>query len=342
MRTRATGTLIKFGIFAVVMAMLTAFLFFIFGQVRTGATNGYSAVFADASRLKAGDTVRVAGIRVGTVTGVSLRQDRSVQVNFDADRKIVLTTGTKAQIRYLNLVGDRYLELVDTPGSTKILPVGAQIPEDRTAPALDLDLLLGGLKPVIQGLNPQDVNALSASLIQVLQGQGGTLDSLFSKTSSLTNSLADNNEVIEQLIEDLKNTLDTLSKDGDEFSGAIDRLEKLIKGLSADRDPIGEAITSLDNGTASLTDLLGRARSPLAGTIAQLNRLAPLLDNDKDRLDASLQRAPELYRKLARVGSYGSFFPYYICGIAFRASDLTGRTVQFPWIRQDTGRCAQH
>jgi phospholipid/cholesterol/gamma-HCH transport system substrate-binding protein len=338
--TRSTGTLIKFTIFGVVMAVLTAFLFFIFGQVRTGATNGYSAVFKDASRLESGDTVRVAGIRVGTVRDVSLRPDRSVLVKFDADRNIVLTTGTKAQIRYLNLVGDRYLELVDTPGSTKILPVGSQLPEDRTAPALDLDLLLGGLKPVIQGLNPQDVNALSASLIQVLQGQGGTLDSLFSKTSSFTNSLADNNQVIEQLIEDLKSTLDTLSKDGDEFSGAIDRLDKLIKGLSADRDPIGEAITSLDNG-ASLSDLLGRARSPLAGTIDQLNRLAPFLDNDKDRLDASLQRAPELYRKLARVGSYGAFFPYYICGIAFRASDLTGRTVQFPWIRQDTGRCAE-
>jgi phospholipid/cholesterol/gamma-HCH transport system substrate-binding protein len=340
--TRSTGTLIKFTIFGVVMAMLTAFLFFIFGQVRTGATNGYSAVFADASRLEAGDTVRVAGIRVGTVQDVSLQSDRSVLVTFNADRNIVLTTGTKAAIRYLNLVGDRYLELVDSPGSTNILPVGSQIPEDRTSPALDLDLLLGGLKPVIQGLNPQDVNALSASLIQVLQGQGGTLDSLFSKTSSFTNALADNNQVIEQLIEDLKTTLDTLSKDGDDFSGAIDRLEQLVHGLSQDRDPIGEAITSLENGTASLTDLLGRARPPLAGTIDQLNRLAPLLDADRDRLDATLERAPELYRKLARVGSYGAFFPYYICGIAFRASDLEGRTVQFPWIRQESGRCAEH
>ena len=48
---------------------------------------------------------------------------------------------------------------------------------------------------------------------------------------------------------------------------------------------------------------------------------------------------PTIYRKLARVGSYGAFFPYYICGIAFRASDLEGRTVQFPWIQQETGRC---
>jgi phospholipid/cholesterol/gamma-HCH transport system substrate-binding protein len=340
--TRSTGTLIKFTAFAVVMSLLTAFLFFIFGQVRTGPTNAYSAVFADASRLEPGDTVRVAGIRVGTVSDVSLMPDRKVLVAFNADRNIVLTTGTKAAIRYLNLVGDRYLELVDSPGSTKILPVGSQIPDARTAPALDLDLLLGGLKPVIQGLNPKDVNALTASLIQILQGQGGTLDSLLSKTSSFTNSLADNNQVIEQLITDLRTTLDTLSKDGDEFSGAIDRLEQLISGLSQDRDPIGTAIESLDNGTASLADLLGRARPPLAGTIDELNRLAPLLDGGRDQLDATLQRLPEIYRKLARVGSYGAFFPYYICGIAFRASDLQGRTVQFPWIRQDTGRCAEH
>jgi len=339
--TRAMGTLIKFTIFAVVMAMLTAFLFVIFGQVRTGATKGYSAVFTDASRLKNGDTVRVAGIRVGTVQDVSLQRDRTVLVKFDADRTVALTTGTKAEIRYLNLVGDRYLELVDSPGSTKILPAGAQIPKDRTAPALDLDLLLGGLKPVIQGLNPQDVNALSASLIQVLQGQGGTLDSLFAKSSSLTNSLADNDQVIEQLIEDLRTVLDTLSKDGDQFSGALDRLDKLVHGLSDDRDPIGTAIESLDNGTASLAVLLGAARSPLAGTVAQLNRLATNINGDKDRLDDTLGRLPNIYRKLARVGSYGGFFPYYLCGITFRASDLQGRTVVFPWIKQETGRCAE-
>jgi phospholipid/cholesterol/gamma-HCH transport system substrate-binding protein len=337
--TRSTGTLIKFVAFAVVMAILTAFLFFIFGETTTGKTTGYSAVFTDASRLRSGDTVRIAGIRVGTVKDVSLLPDRKVLVKFDTDRNIRLTTGTHASIRYLNLVGDRFMELADSPDSTKILPQGAQIPVNRTAPALDLDLLLGGLKPVIQGLNPQDVNALTSSLIQIFQGQGGTLESLFSQTSSFTNSLADNNQVIEQLIEDLKSTLATLSKDGDDFSGAIDRLERLVSGLSSDRDPIGEAITSLDNGTASLTDLLGRARPPLAGTVDQLSRLAPNID--VPHLDAALQRLPELYRKLARVGSYGGFFPYYICGITFRASDLTGRTVVFPWIKQETGRCAE-
>ena len=194
MRTRAT--LIKFAIFAVVMAMLTAFLFFIFGQYRTGSTTGYSAVFTDVSRLKPGQSVRVAGIRVGTVDSVSLQPDKKVVVKFDADRNVVLTEGTRAAVRYLNLVGDRYLELVDGPGSTKRLPAGGQIPVDRTAPALDLDLLLGGLKPVIQGLNARDVNALTSALLQVFQGQGGTLESLFAKTTSFSNALADNDQTV--------------------------------------------------------------------------------------------------------------------------------------------------
>jgi phospholipid/cholesterol/gamma-HCH transport system substrate-binding protein len=337
--TRSLGTLIKFGIFALVMVVLTAFLFLVFNQTRTGSTNSYSAIFKDASRLEAGDTVRVAGIRVGTVDDVTLQPDRTVLVKFDADKSVRLTTGTKAAIRYLNLVGDRYMELVETPGSTMFLDPGAQLPLDRTAPALDLDMLLGGLKPVIQGLNPQDVNALSASLIQILQGQGGTLDSLFSKTSSFTTSIADNNQVVEDLIENLKTTLATLDTDGDQFSGTIDKLDQLVKGLSSDRDPIGTAIQSLDNGTASLSDLLGQARPPLAGTIEQVSRLAPVLSSDLPKLDATIQRLPEIYRKLARVGSYGSFFPYYICGISVRASDFEGRTVVFPWIKQETGRC---
>ncbi len=339
--TGSRGTIIKFGIFGLIMSVLTVFLFFTFGQYRTGSTNAYSAVFTDASRLAAGETVRVAGIRVGTVTDVSLQPDRTVVVEFDADRTIPLTTGTQAAIRYLNLTGDRFLDLIDGPGSTRLMPPGSRIPVDRTQPALDLDLLLSGLKPVIKGLNPQDVNALSASLVQVFQGQEGTLDSLLAKTSSFTNTLADNNQTVEQLIDNLNTVLGTLSKDGDQFSGLIDRLEKLVTGLSQDRDPIGTAIASLDNGTASLADLLTQARPPLAGTIDQLNRLAPNLDAKRSLLDGALLRSPGNYRKLARIGAYGSFVQYYQCELTIRVTDLQGRASVFPFVKQENGRCAE-
>ncbi|RFZ05842.1 mce related protein [Mycobacterium marinum] len=339
--TGSRAMIIKFGAFAAVMIVLTVFLFFIFGQYRTGSTNGYSALFNDVSRLKPGETVRIAGVRVGTVNSISLRTDKKVLVKFDADRNIVLTTGTRAVVRYLSLVGDRYLELVDGPGSTKTLPAGSQIPIERTAGALDLDLLLGGLKPVTQGLNPQDVNALSASLIQIFQGEGSTLESLLSKTSSFTNALADNNETVQALIDNLNVVVDTVNREGTKFSGAIDRLERLISALSQDRDTIGAAITALDNGTTSIADLLGRARAPLAGTVDQLNRLAPLLDKDKNLIDISLQKLPDNYRKLTRLGSYGAWFPYYLCGLALRVSDLQYRTVEVGITHQVTGRCAE-
>ena len=321
--------------------MVSGFLFFVFGQYRTGPTSEYSAVFLDASRLKSGETVRIAGIRVGTVTGVSLRGDKKVVVTFDTDRNIPLTAGTRAMVRYLNLTGDRYLELAEGPGSTKILPPGSQIPVDHTAGALDLDLLLGGLKPVIQSVNPQDLNALSQSLLQVFQGQGPTLESLLSHTSSLSNALADNSHVVQDLIDNLNTVVDTLAKSGDQFSDTVDRLERLVTGLARDRDPIGDAIVALDNGTASLADLLTEARPPLAGTVDELNRLAPLLDTGKDQIDVALQKAPENFRKLVRLGAYGSFINYYICGIAFRATDFQDNTVVFPWIEQTTGRCAE-
>jgi phospholipid/cholesterol/gamma-HCH transport system substrate-binding protein len=323
------------------MVLLTAALFAIFGQYRTGSANGYSAVFSDVSSLKTGDSVRVAGIRVGTVNNVALQSDNTVLVNFAADQNVKLTTGTKVAVRYLNLVGDRYLELVDSPGSTRIQPPGTRIPSDRTEPALDLDLLLGGLKPVIQGLNPQDVNALTGSLIQILQGQSGNVESLFSRTASFTGALADNGQTVQQLIDNLNEVLATVAKDGDKFSGAVDRLEELITGLSQERDPIGAAIASLDNGTASLADLLTQARPPLAGTVDQLSRVAPLLDKDKALLDISIQKAPQNYRKLVRIGAYGSFLNQYLCGLSVRVTDLQGRTAYFPWIIQNTARCGE-
>lgn len=332
---------VKFGVFVVVMVSLTAALFAIFGQYRGGAADGYSAVFTDASGLSPGDSVRVAGVRVGTVNGVALQPDNTVTVDFDAGRNVKLTTGTKVAVRYLNLVGDRYLELIDGPGSTRIQPPGSRITQERTEPALDLDLLLGGLKPVIRGLNPRDVNALTGSLIEILQGQNGNVESLFSKTASFTNAIADNGQTVQQLIDNLNQVVATVAKDGDKFSGAVDRLEKLITGLSADRDPIGDAIDALDTGTASLADLLTQTRPPLAGTVDQLNQVAPLLDKDKELLDISIQKAPANYRKLVRLGAYGSFLNQYLCGLSVRVTDLQGRTAHFPWIIQQNARCGE-
>ncbi|MGV0740538.1 MCE family protein [Mycobacterium syngnathidarum] len=334
-------TVAKLSVFVSVMVVLMGCLFAVFGEVRGGSTNEYSAIFQDVSKLEEGDSVRVAGVRVGVVRAVSLQPDMTVRVAFDADKDVTLTASTRAAVRYLNLVGDRYMELVDSPGSADLLTPGSQIPLPQTQPALNLDLLLGGLKPVIRGLDPKDVNELTNALVQIFQGQGDAMQSLLSRTSSFSNTIADNNAALQSLIDDLNAVLATLGHKGEQFSDAVDRLERLTTQLTADGQSIGSAIEALSKGTASVAELLVTARPPLAGSVDQLGRLAPNLDHDKGLVDVALQRAPENYRKLARVGSYGSFVNYYLCGLTVRVSDLEGRTAVFPWIKQTEGRCAE-
>ena len=109
------------------------------------------------------------------VTGVTLNEDNTVDVAFTVADRYQLYTSTRAVVRYENLVGDRYLEITSGPGDLVKLAPGATIPKDNTAPALDLDALLGGLRPVLKGLEGKKINEISSAVIELLQGQGGRL-----------------------------------------------------------------------------------------------------------------------------------------------------------------------
>ena len=105
---------------------------------------------------------------------------------FNVDKRYQLYTSTRAVIRYQNLVGDRYLEITSGPGELRKLPPGATIAKQHTQPALDLDALLGGLRPVLKGLDGDKINEVSSAVIELLQGQGGALAELLADTGSFT------------------------------------------------------------------------------------------------------------------------------------------------------------
>ncbi len=262
------------------------------------------------------------------------------EVAFDVDSQFRLLSSTAATVRYENLVGDRYLELLEGPGGVDELPGGGTIPVEQTTPALDLDLLLGGFKPLLRGLDPKQVNDLSAALLHVLQGQGGTLVSLLGSTGSFTNTLADRDQLIGDVIGNLNTMLGTIDDQGREFETTIDSLQQLISGLAEDRDPIGDAIPRLDAATGDLAGLLQATRPDIQSMIAEAGRTATQLDLGKDNIDTVLTRLPGDYKKLIRVGSYGSFFQFYLCSNTFKISGPDGRTLLVPTAKQDTGRCA--
>ena len=87
-------------------------------------------MFTNVSGLKGGNFVRIAGVEVGKVKNMTLHKDGTVTVEFSIDKGLTLTEGTKAAVRYENLIGDRYLSLEEGPGSVRKLQPGQTIPLD--------------------------------------------------------------------------------------------------------------------------------------------------------------------------------------------------------------------
>jgi phospholipid/cholesterol/gamma-HCH transport system substrate-binding protein len=324
-------------------AMCGVFMFIlvtVFGQFRFDSRTTYSAVFTNVSGLKGGNFVRIAGVEVGKVKNMTLHKDGTVTVEFAIDRNLTLTEGTKAAVRYENLIGDRYLSLEEGPGSVRKLRAGQTIPVERTSPALDVDALLGGFRPLFRALDPDQVNALSGELLRVFQGQGGTISSVFAHTSQLTSTLAGRDELIGQVITNLNTVLGTFAARDKQFSEGLDKLSQLTQGLSDRRSDIATGTAYINAAAGSVADLLDVARQPLKDTVAQTDRFAGQIMSDRDYVDDLLKTLPETYQILARQGLYGDYFGFYLCDAVLKVNGKGGQPVFVKLVGQDTGRCA--
>ena len=235
---KITGTAIRLGAFALVLLFFTAVIVVVFGQMRFNRTTGYSAIFTNVSGLRNGQFVRASGVEVGKVSNVQLIDGgQRVRVDFAVDRSLPLYEGTTASIRYLNLIGDRYLDLKKGDNDRR-LPAGGTIPLEHTQPAVDLDALVGSFRPLFRALDPQKVNTIAQSIITIFQGQGGTINDILDQTKELTNTLADRDQAIGEVINNLNTVLDTAVKHQKDLDDTVKNFEVLITGLKNRADPI--------------------------------------------------------------------------------------------------------
>lgn len=339
---RITGTAIKLGAMSLVLLMFTAIIIVVFGQMRFDRTTGYSAIFKNASGLRAGQFVRASGVEVGKVDKVELLEggDR-VRVDFNVDRSLELFQGTNASIRYLNLIGDRYLELKRGDDDRR-LPAGGTIPDTQTEPALDLDALIGGFRPLFRALDPDKVNNIAQSIITIFQGQGGTINDILNQTASLTSALADRDQAIGEVVKNLNTVLDTTVKHQQQFDDTVQNFEKLITGLKNRADPIATSVADISDAAGSVADLLGDNRPLLQKTVTSLEIIQQPLVDQKQQLNDTLIQIPNALKIIGRAGGiYGDFFNFYACDISLKLNGLQPggpvRTVKIT--SQPTGRC---
>lgn len=339
MRRRTVRAAVRVALFTAMCLVFMFVLVTVFGQFRFDSRTSYRAVFTNVSGLKGGNFVRIAGVEVGKVKDMSLHKDGTVTVDFAIDKGLVLTEGTRAAVRYENLIGDRYLSLEDAPGSVRKLPPGQTIPLARTSPALDVDALIGGFRPLFRALDPGQVNALSAELLKVFQGQGGTISSVLAQTSALTTTLAGRDQLIGQVVTNLNTVLGTFATRDDQFSHGLDSLSKLVAGLADRKSDIATGTAYINAAAGSVADLLTAARQPIKDAVAQTDRFAGQIEADHDYVDNLVKTLPDAYQVLARNGLYGDYFGFYLCDAILKVNGKGGQPVFIKVAGQDSGRC---
>lgn len=310
---KTTGALIKLTAFIVVTSMLTFVLAATIGNFGVGKTTSYRALFTDVTGLLPGNEVRVSGVKVGSVDQVKLK-GRLAEVTLRLEGQRRLTEANELQLRYRNLVGERYLAIVEGKGSAAPLKPGSTVPVERTSPALDLTVLFNGFRPLFQALDPKTINDVSMEIIKTLQGEGGTVETLLARTASLTTTLANKDAVIGRVVDNLTTVLATVDERDAELSDLIGQLRRLAEGFAADRKSIGESLEGISELTDTTAGLLQGIRPGLRGDIAELRTLAANLDKGKATIDGVLQRLPEKLNRIVATASYGGWFNFYLCG----------------------------
>ena len=346
------GTIVKVSAVALVLLFFTVMIIVVFGQMRFGSTTSYSAIFSNASGLRPGQFVRASGVEVGKVSAVELVDGgRRARVDFNVDESLPLYQGTTASIRYLNLIGDRYLELKRcgkttggecTGDDNKRLAKEGTIPISHTEPALDLDALVGSFRPLFRALDPDKVNNIAQSIITIFQGQGGTINDILDQTASFTSTLAERDQAIGDVIRNLNTVLDTTVKHQKEFDETIRNAEVLITGLKNRGDSIADSTAAISNAAGTIADLLADNRPLLQSTLTHVETLQQPLVDQKDQLNDLLTKLPNALKIIGRAGGvYGDFFNFYACDISLKLFGLQPggpvRTVKLT--SQPSGRC---
>jgi phospholipid/cholesterol/gamma-HCH transport system substrate-binding protein len=272
-----------------------------------GGGTEYRAEFTDASGLVSGEEVRVAGIKVGTVTGIKLGSGRPARVVVTFTVKGVdLGRASTAGIEVKTLLGQHYLSVTPT-GSGK-LSADAVIPLSRTTTPVNLVPAFQRLTTTSEDIDTAEVakafDVLSTTLTRTAPEMTQTLRGL----SRLSRSVTVRDSEIRELFERASQVSGVVAdRDRD-----IARLLTDTNTVLAELDRRRETITSIIHGTAALarqlSGLVEDNRATLAPALAKLNSVLAVLRNNRANLDQAIRVAAVYGREFVNVGGSGRFF----------------------------------
>jgi phospholipid/cholesterol/gamma-HCH transport system substrate-binding protein len=276
-----------------------------------GAGTGYTAYFSEAAGLQPGNEVRIAGVVVGKVTGVSLAGDK-VAVTFRVKNAWV-GNRTTAAIEIKTLLGDKYLAL-DPLGNAPLNP-STPIPLRRTTSPYDVTQAFGGVASQIGKINTSQLAESLRTLSAAFATTPPYVRSALRGLASLSASIAAKNSEVTSLLASARQVTGMLAGQDADFTSLLHDGNLLLAELELRQAAIHALLVDTQALAVQLTGLVDDDQATLEPALQALDTVTTLLQTDQADLSEALALAGPYYKLLNNALGNGRWFDVYLCGL---------------------------
>jgi phospholipid/cholesterol/gamma-HCH transport system substrate-binding protein len=273
-------------------------------------TKTYSAYFAEAGGLAAGNLVQVSGSKVGEVSSVALDGARVV-VKFSVPNNIRLGDRTEAAVKLRSALGSKLLEV--TPRGDGQL--AGPIPLTRTTPAYQLPDALGDLTGTISGLNTDQLSNSLAVLAHEFSDTPPAFKVAVQGVARLSQTLDERDKQLRTLLSNANKVTKVLAERSDEVVDLVGNSNSLLAQLNTQSKALDQIAGNLSAAAQQLKGFIGENRSTLKPALDKLNGALTIVDNRKERLQKAIKGLDNYGLALGEAISAGPFFKAYIVNL---------------------------
>lgn len=296
------------------LALLTVFAYNADRLPLTGGGTTYSADFSEAAGLDKGDEVRIAGVKVGKVTGVSLDRGR-VKVSFET-KGAWIGDRTTAAIAIKTLLGDKYLAL-DPLGTARQDP-GSRIPLTRTTSPYDVTQAFQDLSSTVDRIDTRQLAKSFETISQTFKDSPPAVRNAATGLSALSKSVSKRDAELSELLQGSARFTQTLKNKKSSFETLIEDGGSLLGELKDRRDAIRALLTGSRALATQLSGLVQDNDRQLGPTLKALGRVTDVLAKNTTQLDKTLALVGPYYRLVGNTLGNGRWFDSYLCGVVPR------------------------
>lgn len=266
----------------------------------------YYAQLANVSGLVSTDQVKIAGVTVGEVSGITTQHGHAL-VTIKVNKGISLTTDTDVGLQWHNVIGQQYLYLYPSKFGRPLKP-GSTIPLSHDVSSASVGALLNTLGPFLQSINPSQANAVVTSILDALQGNSTQVNQLISSAATVSRSVGSLNVQVGDVIGNLQQVLGALASKSGSVSQVIGNLQQISQALASRNSLLDSTVVNLSTVAGELANLLKANQGNISGMISNLNSVTAQIQSKDVPLAAGLQNIGEGLAPFQEISSYGQWF----------------------------------